>query len=187
MLVLLIRTHRCEAALRWLEQTVRDSFLTEWFVMCASFCRPLLPLHSRRCPHFCQIASFQSGQIRSLDYVQRGTLGLLSLKAFPTNFVQKKINMALSSIAVRQLERNRGQERRRFLISTPMLLERLASSPSPLLHYEEPLYDTLSLNDYNLHAAQDLRRIGAHLDRGGEVMFKFVTHSAPGHWAAISL
>ena len=92
-----------------------------------------------------------------------------------------QIDMALSSIATRQLRISGEQERCHYLIGTTILSELLSSSP--LLHNLP--HKALPPDSYSLHAPRDLQCAGAHLARHGEVVF--IAYSPPGHWAAISV
>jgi hypothetical protein len=118
--------------------------------------------------------------------ILRSRLTFLEMATFLSNswLSSSEIDMALSSIAVRQLQI--GGDQQRYLIGTTILSELLASSP--LLHNKESSCDTFLLQTYNLHAPQDLQRAGAHLSQyqpDAEVVF--IAYSPPGHWAAISV
>src|ERR1700677_2675258 len=153
-----------EAALRWLEQAAQDEPLDKevrevhLILRTTPWKAELQILHSRLT--FLEMATFLSN-------------GWLS---------SSQIDMALSSIATRQLQLSGGQEQCHHLIGTTILSELLSSLP--LLHNKNLPHDAL-LDAYNLHAPRDLRRAGAHLAQHGEVVF--IAYSPPSHWAAISI
>jgi hypothetical protein len=100
-----------------------------------------------------------------------------------------QIDMALSSIASRQLQICSSEEQCHYLIGSTVLSELLTSSP--LLHNKKSPDTFITPHIYNLRAPRDLQCAGAHLtryqslDANGEVVF--IAYSPPSHWAAISV
>ena len=120
--------------------------------------------------------------------ILRSRLTFLEMAKFLSNswLSSSHIDMALSTIAVRQLRICGVQEKCRYLLGTTILSELLDSSP--LLHSKKSLHEPLPLHVYNLQAPQDLQHAGAHLVQhqpDGEVIF--IAYSPPGHWATLSI
>jgi hypothetical protein len=160
-----------EAALRWLEQAAWDEPLDKevheihLILQITPWKAELHILHSRL--SFLEMATFLSN-------------GWLS---------SSQIDMALSSIASRQLQICSSEEQCHYLIGSTVLSELLTSSP--LLHNKKSPDTFVTPHIYNLCAPRDLQCAGAHLtryqslDANGEVVF--IAYSPPSHWAAISI
>jgi hypothetical protein len=161
-----------EAALRWLEWAAQDEPLDKevreihLILQTTPWKAELKILHAHL--SFVEMATFLSN-------------GWLS---------SSQIDIALSSIASRQLQICGSEEQCRYLIGTTILSELLTSSP--LLHNKKSPHDTfVTPQVYNLCAPRYLQQAGAHLtqyqslDANGEVMF--IAYSPPGHWAAVSV
>lgn len=153
------------AALRWLEQAIQNEPLDK---------------EVREVHHILRTTPWNT-ELQIL----RSRVTFLEMVTFLSNgwLSSSQIDMALSSIATRQLQIAGGQERCHHLIGTTILSELLSSSP--LLHSKNLPHDTLLPDAYTLHAPRDLRHAGAHLAQHGEVVF--IAYSPPGHWAAISI
>ena len=158
-----------EASLQWLEQAAKDEPLEKEVHEVHRF--------------------FQTTPWKAELQLLRSRFTILEMATYLSNgwLSSSQIDMALSSIAARQLRINGGQSQCRYLIGTTILSELLDSLP--LLHDE---HDTSPPHLYNQHVPQDLQRAGAHLARyqqgangPGEVVF--IAYSPPGHWAAISV
>ena len=161
---------RWEAALRWVEQAVRDDPLD----------KDVREIH----------LILQTTPWDANLKILRSRLTFLEMATFLSNhwLSSSHVDMVLSSIATRQLQINSGpgQEHHRYLIGNTVLSEHL--DLSPLLHNNISPLHTLPLQSYCSQAPQDLQCAGAHLARcqpDGEVVF--VAYSPPGHWAAVSV
>lgn len=119
--------------------------------------------------------------------ILRTRLTVLEMATFLSDhwISSSQIDMALSSMALRQSNCGDSEVVRCYLIGNTILAEYLHSSP---VLQNTSSHDNLPWQDYKLRAPRELQCAGEHLVRhqpDGEVLL--VTYSPPGHWAAISL